>query len=328
MKKYERLDINERVNLEKLKNNELFKKKNGTINIRKIAKQMNRDYRTIWQELNMFDNIGDYNAAKAQKIHDKNKKQCRKYSMLNSQELSHFSNEYNNFGRSPQNIIMSYELQYNVKFSVCFKTMYKYIRLGYFNLSKNNLYFKNKKRKTKNGEKNDNRGVLLNIRDYKQFLNDYGDDLSFSGIWEMDTLDCGNFHLLVLVNRKSKIVFYDILFTKKASIVLMVLMKMVRQIGINKFSCILTDRGKEFYKWKLIEKYLKIRVYFCDPGKPKQKALVERINRDIRRWFLRNEPIINIRSRLKSVLDILNTTIRPCLGDFTSKQYFKKIFVH
>ncbi len=71
----------------------------------------------------------------------------------------------------------------------------------------------------------------------------------------------------------------------------MVLMKMIRQIGINKFSCILKDRKKEFYKWKLIEKYLKIRVYFCDHGKPKQKALVERINRDIRRLFLWNEPI-------------------------------------
>ncbi len=33
MKKYERLDFNERVNLEKLKDNELFKKKNETINI-------------------------------------------------------------------------------------------------------------------------------------------------------------------------------------------------------------------------------------------------------------------------------------------------------
>ncbi len=132
-------------------------------------------------------------------------------------------------------------------------------------------------------KKNDNRGKLLNIRDYKKFLNDYRDDLSFSGIWEMDTLDCGNFHLLVLVNRKSKILFYDILFSKKASIVLTILMKMIKQIGISKFSCILTDRGKEFYRWKTIEKYFKIRVYFCDPGKPRQKALAERINRDIRR---------------------------------------------
>ncbi|WP_424527321.1 hypothetical protein [Spiroplasma endosymbiont of Glossina fuscipes fuscipes] len=90
----------------------------------------------------------------------------------------------------------------------------------------------------------------------------------------------------------------------------------------------MTDRGKEFYKWKTIEKSFKIRVYFCDPGKPKQKALVERINRDIRRWFGTNEPLINIRTRLKNVLNILNATIRPCLGNFTSKQYFKKIFVH
>ncbi|WP_338963462.1 hypothetical protein [Spiroplasma endosymbiont of Sarcophaga carnaria] len=105
-------------------------------------------------------------------------------------------------------------------------------------------------------------------------------------------------------------------------------MKMIKQIGVSKFSCILTDRGKEFYRWKTIEKHFKIRVYFCDPGKPKQKALVERINRDIRRWFGPNEPLINIRSRLKNVLYILNTTIRPCLGNFTSRQHFKKIFVH
>ncbi|GAA6238204.1 MAG: hypothetical protein SPLM_03260 [Spiroplasma phoeniceum] len=103
-------------------------------------------------------------------------------------------------------------------------------------------------------------------------------------------------------------------------------MKMIKQIGISKFSCILTDRGKEFYRWKTIEKHFKIRVYFCDAGKLSQKALVERINRDIRRWLGQNEPLINIRSRLKSILDILNTKIRPCLGNFTSKQHFKKIF--
>ncbi len=79
---------------------------------------------------------------------------------------------------------MSYELQYNIKFGVFFKTIYKYIKLGYFNLVKDNLYFKNKKRKTKNDDNNDNRGKLINVKNYKQFLNDYGDDLSFS---------CGNF---------------------------------------------------------------------------------------------------------------------------------------
>ncbi len=73
----------------------------------------------------------------------------------------------------------------------------------------------NKKRKTKKGEQNDNRGKLLNIRDYKKFLNDYGNDLSFSGIWEMDTLDCGNFYLLVLVNRKSKILFIIFYLVKR-----------------------------------------------------------------------------------------------------------------
>ncbi|WP_338955711.1 hypothetical protein [Spiroplasma endosymbiont of Polydrusus cervinus] len=62
-------------------------------------------------------------------------------------------------------------------------------------------------------------------------------------------------------------------------------MEIIKQIGISKFSCILTDRGKEFYRWKSIEKHFQIRVYFCDSGKPCQKELVERINRDIRRWF-------------------------------------------
>ncbi|UZQ29201.1 MAG: hypothetical protein OHM56_08255 [Spiroplasma phoeniceum] len=127
--------------------------------------------------------------------------------------------------------------------------------------------------------------------------------------------------MLVLVNRKSNILFYHILFSKKASIVSIILMKMIKQIGISKFSCILTDRGKEFYRLKTIEKHFKIRFYFCDAGKHRQKALVERINRYIRRWLGQNESLINISSRLKSILDILNTTIRPCLGNFTSRQY-------
>ncbi|ALA98466.1 transposase of IS30 family protein [Spiroplasma kunkelii CR2-3x] len=103
-------------------------------------------------------------------------------------------------------------------------------------------------------------------------------------------------------------------------------MKMINKIGISKFSCILTDRGKEFYRWKTIKKHFKIRIYFCDAGKPHQKVLVEKINRDIRRWLGQNESLNNISSRLKSILDVLNTTIIPCLGNFTSRQHFKKIF--
>nr|WP_310612833.1 hypothetical protein [Spiroplasma citri] len=51
-----------------------------------------------------------------------------------------------------------YEIKFGEKFPMCFKTLYKYIYLGLFNMDKKYLYFKWKKRKTKNST--DNRGKL------------------------------------------------------------------------------------------------------------------------------------------------------------------------
>ncbi len=63
-----------------------------------------------------------------------------------------------------------YEIEFEEKFPMCFKTLYKYIYLGLFNLNKKNLYFHGKRRKTIKA--NDNRGKLSNYRTIEEAKHD------------------------------------------------------------------------------------------------------------------------------------------------------------
>ncbi|WP_338966561.1 MULTISPECIES: IS30 family transposase [unclassified Spiroplasma] len=86
---------------------------------------------------------------------------------------------------------------------------------------------------------------------------------------------------------------------------------------------IITDRGKEFSNWKGIEKITGTNVYFCDPGKPKQKPKIERMNRDIREYLLKGTDFNNITQKeINKVMKIINEKPRPSLGWLSSKEAF------
>ncbi|PQP78447.1 hypothetical protein C6B38_05970, partial [Spiroplasma sp. ChiS] len=77
---------------------------------------------------------------------------------------------------------------------------------------------------------------------------------------------------------------------------------------------IITDQGKEFSKWKEIEKITGSNVYFCDPGSPKQKPHVERINRDIRHWLPQGTDFNKVDNKqLNWIIKTVNNKLRPCL---------------
>jgi hypothetical protein len=63
-----------------------------------------------------------------------------------------------------------YKKDFGVIFSVCFKTLYKYIKLGLFGLNKRNIYLKGKNYKTK--QKLHNRGQFMNCRIIKEAIYD------------------------------------------------------------------------------------------------------------------------------------------------------------
>ncbi|UZQ33651.1 MAG: IS30 family transposase [Spiroplasma phoeniceum] len=88
---------------------------------------------------------------------------------------------------------------------------------------------------------------------------------------------------------------------------------------------IITDQGKEFSKWKEIEKITGSNVYFCDAGTPTQKHKVERMNRDIREYLIKVTDFNNITQKeINKVMKIINEKPRPSLGWLSSKEVFLK----
>ncbi len=87
---------------------------------------------------------------------------------------------------------------------------------------------------------------------------------------------------------------------------------------------IITDQGKEFSKWKEIEKITGVNVYFCDAGTLTQKPHVERMNRDIRHWLPPGTDFNKVDNKqLNWIMKTINNKLRPCLNWISSKKAFE-----
>ncbi|WP_171283588.1 IS30 family transposase [Spiroplasma citri] len=112
----------------------------------------------------------EYDPLKLQKQYLKNRKNSKKHITLTVKQIKWLNKNFNTLHSTPETICKMYEIEFGEKFPMCFKTLYKYIYLGLFNMDKKYLYFKWKKRKTKNST--DNRGKLSNYRTIEEAKHD------------------------------------------------------------------------------------------------------------------------------------------------------------
>ena len=101
---------------------------------------------------------------------------------LSYKELQYLNEKFTKFHWLPEIICYQYKKDFGFIFSVCFKTLYKYIKLGLYGLNKRNIYFKVKNYKTT--QKLDNRGQFMNRRTIKEAIYDKYE----FGWFEMDTI--------------------------------------------------------------------------------------------------------------------------------------------
>ncbi len=94
-----------------------------------------------------------------------------------------------------------------------------------------------------------------------------------------------------------------------------------------KIKGIITDRGKEFSKWRELEIFAETQVYFCDPGKPQQKPLIEYMNSELRQWFPKGTDFNNVsQQKINWVVNVINDKLRPVLNWKTAKEVFSDNF--
>lgn len=322
MQKYTHVKYDERNLFKDLLLSDNCKKKNGKINLSEIAIQMNRGINTVKREINRFKNIEDYNPYESQKDYkQKRKKSIKKLPTFTEEQQEFLNLRFNIFGDSPAEIIQRFLIKFGVKFPACVKTLYKWIYLGLLGLLKKNLLNGGRRNKTK--KRSDNRGKL-NER-FKSIW-DIENKESSVGWFEMDTV-VGKEHqssCLVLVEQSSKKYFAMKLEEHTANEVLEKLEELVRINGlVGKIKGIITDRGKEFSKFEEMEKITGSNVYYCDPGSPKQKPLIERMNREFRKRYIKGTDFTNVsQQEIDWVVNVMNEKLRPCLNWRTSKEIF------
>ncbi len=142
----------------------------------------------------------------------------------------------------------------------------------------------------------------------------------------MDTV-VGKHHqssCLVLVERSSNNYFAVKLKNNSASEIITKFKDIVINNNlIGKIKGIITDRGKEFSKWREIEIFAETQVYFCDPGKPQQKPLIEHINGEFRYWLPKVTDFNNVSQKMIDwVVNVINDKLRPCLNWISAKEMF------
>lgn len=326
MKDYIHVKYDERSLFKDLFLSDSCKKKNGTLNLSEISRQTGRDINTIKREINRFKNIEDYNPYEAQKDYkQKRKKSIKKLPTFTEEQQEFLNLRFNILGDSPAEIIQRFLIKFGVKFPACLKTFYKWIYLGLLGLLKKNLLNGGRRNRTK--KRPDNRGKL---------------DERFRSIWdienkefnvgwfEMDTV-VGKDHqssCLVLVEQSSKKYFAMKLEEHTANEVLEKLEHIVRINGlVGKIKGIITDRGREFSKFEEMEKIASTNVYYCDPASPKQKPLIERMNREFRKRYGKGTDFNPIsQQKIDLVVDIINEKLRPVLNWRTAKEVFSENF--
>ena len=144
------------------------------------------------------------------------------------------------------------------------------------------------------------------------------------GDWEIDTVlgKTGQSVLVTAVDRKSKYLLMQLSPRKTSQAVLDTLLKMYKNIQ-RKTHTITCDNGSEFSKFRLIEKKLKTKMYFCDPYHSWQRGTNENTNGLIRQYFPKSINFEQVKKiEVKRIMDKLNRRPRKTLGFKTPNEVF------
>lgn len=120
--------------------------------------------------------------------------------------------------------------------------------------------------------------------------------------------------ILTLNHRPTRMLFARIIKNREASTI----NKALRDIIINdlhfKPKTITSDNGKEFAFSKVIENSFNLDWYYCDPYSPSQRGQNERLNRDLRKFYLKGYNLTSLSKQdLDKTLNIINNFPRRVL---------------
>lgn len=303
--KYGHLSFEERKHLAYLYN----RKDRGTL--REMGEEMKRSHNTIALEVRAGLVEGIYEPEvgdrKAKLLRKRSKTQLLK--LIQDGELRKDVEKDIRRKISPQRISGGLKLKGRV---LSAKSIYKFI--DEYNLE-SFLCFGGKERKS-NGQYIYRKAKELDkvrIKDRPAIEGVYGH-------YEMDFIvsSISTYTLLIVVERKNKTVYVKRISNRKHKTVLLAL----KEIFEDKLVLsITTDNDIAFSKWKIIEKELNTKIYFCEPYHSWEKGLVENTNRWIRLFVKKKSDIKEVtEEKLQIIHNWFNDYPREIIGFRTSNE--------
>ena len=137
------------------------------------------------------------------------------------------------------------------------------------------------------------------------------------GDWEGDTVEGarGKGGIASLVERKSRYLLAAPLRDKSAAAMAIGANWALKRVPPILRKTLTVDNGKEFARFKTIQKQTGLRVFFADPYSAWQRGCNENTNGLLRQYFPKGSDLSGLdRSQLASALKWLNHRPRKCLG--------------
>lgn len=145
------------------------------------------------------------------------------------------------------------------------------------------------------------------------------------GDWEGDTVEGrkGSGHIATHVERKSRYLIAAKLTDKSAAVTAKSVTGAYQRIPKAMRKTLTLDNGKEFARFKQIERDTGLKVYFADPYAAWQRGVNENTNGLLRRYFPKGADFTHITDEsLAQVVNKLNHRPRKCLNYQTPHEVF------
>ena len=230
----------------------------------------------------------------------------------------------------------------NNDIEVSIPTVYNYINKGILTTTRMDLpyavSYKKRKKSNKKYEYRENKNIDRSNRTYLDYLsylqahpNTFVVQMDFLGSIKTDrksilTLIIPNLHFVILY----------IIENSNSQKVVDIFNVIQNKIGIEAFKkifpVILTDRDPSFSNMEGIETdndtgELRTRLFFCDAFKSNQKASVENMNKQLRKYFPKKSSVDNVTDEdVKNVMNFINNLRVPSLSGNTPNEAFIRVY--
>lgn len=261
------------------------------LNIRQIAKELNRSPSTISREIRRnMSSLGTYCARTAHERYNGRKLRCHKKPTYNAKDWAKISS-YVKEDWSPEQVSLIFESKKILNIS--FQTIYKFIWKDKANGGDlyTHLRQSSKQRRKVNGS-SDSRGRIKDKRPLNERTNG-ATNRSRIGHFEIDLVvsQKSKHCILTLVDRKTRFTIIKKLINKKMITVSNALIKIIRDWNIKSITA---DNGTEWHDFKRVEKRTGIKFYFCKPYCSGERGTNENTNGLIRQYIPKRSCMKNL----------------------------------